>query len=309
MSISYAVEAAEHLASFHDQIRAGDVQNGMDGLFHFLRSRRLASSTHDWAGFVQSECLPHPLRLLVHQDPFTWRCFSKPRGFAGDAVMLDHIYSSGQIAADDPQVSELGKAINKHTAGLPAARAVRYRRDYIAHLIDSTEAATRRPHILSIACGHARELELSRAAANGRLGQFVALDQDVESLQVVRQKYGSGVTTVQGSVRGILSGKPAFSGQHLVYASGLYDYLSQEVAIRLTSVMFDMLAPGGKVLVANFLPNIHDVGYMESYMAWSLVYRTREQLMTIGDHFADRARTEFHLDDDENIGFLTITKC
>jgi len=28
----------------------------------------------------------------VHADPLTYRAFSKPRGYAGDAVMMDHIY-------------------------------------------------------------------------------------------------------------------------------------------------------------------------------------------------------------------------
>src|SRR5215471_14831280 len=37
-------------------------------------------------------CQTHPLHRMALEDPFTERAFSKPRGYAGDAVMLDYIY-------------------------------------------------------------------------------------------------------------------------------------------------------------------------------------------------------------------------
>ena len=37
-------------------------------------------------------CRGHLLQELVQQDAFTARAASKPRGYAGDAVMMDFIY-------------------------------------------------------------------------------------------------------------------------------------------------------------------------------------------------------------------------
>ena len=54
--------------------------------------------------------------------------------------------------------------------------------------------------------------------------------------------------------------------------------LQEKVAVKLTSLMFRMLRPGGKVLLTNFLPTVVDAGYMESFMGWDLIYRTREDL-------------------------------
>ena len=113
---------------------------------------------------------------------------------------------------------------------------------------------------------------------SGQIKEFVALDQDADSLAHVNRAYaGTGVRTVQASVKSILSGKIAFEGFDFVYAAGLYDYLAERVATRFTRLMFDMLAPGGRLLVANFAPVLPEVGYMETFMDWKLIYRTAEE--------------------------------
>jgi hypothetical protein len=45
--------------------------------------------------------------------------------------------------------------------------------------------------------------------------------------------------------------------------------------------LFEMLRPGGHLVVGNFLPGIHDVGYMETFMDWHLVYRTRLEMVDL----------------------------
>jgi hypothetical protein len=112
------------------------------------------------------------------------------------------------------------------------------------------------------------------------------------------------------SVRAILSGKVKLEGFHFVYAAGLYDYLSERVAQRLTRLMFDMVVPGGRVLVANFAPGLPEVGYMESFMAWKLIYRTPEEITRLS---ADIPGSEWKShrvfwDASENIVFLDVVK-
>src|ERR1700730_8656601 len=88
-AISRKDPAMEALTAIHDKILDGMVAEGMHDLLPLLQGRRLRSSEPAWTEFV-GMCLAHPLRELVHQDPFTYRTFSKPRGYAGDAVMLDY---------------------------------------------------------------------------------------------------------------------------------------------------------------------------------------------------------------------------
>lgn len=283
----------------------GDGYNGMDTVFKGLKSRRVASSPDDWRKFIAYEVLPHPVKEFAHLCPFTKHSFFKPRGYAGDAGLIDFIYQEG--TAKNVQLEGIALEIAEYTCNAPAARAVRYRRELLARRIDESAMNEKNPLVLSIAAGHLREIELSQAALNGQIGRFHALDQDKESVALIQHEYNRyNVSATIGSVRQLLNGKIKFNGLSLVYAAGLFDYLADKVAQRLIEVMFSFLKPGGRMLVANFLPNLPDVGYMESYMDWFLIFRSSEELLklfeTLPQDRVDSLIVSF--DPDENIVFV-----
>ena len=98
--------------------------------------------------------------------------------------------------------------------------------------------------------------------------------------------------------------------RRLATIAGLYDYLSKPVAERLTSTMFAALRPHGTLLLANFLPDIPDVGYMESFMDWHLIYRTDQDMLDLIDALprADVACVRQFRDSQNTITFLEVTK-
>jgi len=57
---------------------------------------------------------------MIHEDPFTGRAFRKPRGYAGDAELIDLIYGPEELWAK-PQASPLGLNIYQYTSAAPAA--------------------------------------------------------------------------------------------------------------------------------------------------------------------------------------------
>jgi hypothetical protein len=127
----------------------------------------------------------------------------------------------------------------------------------------------------------------------------VAFDQDPLSVALVERELGRhGVTAVAGSVRELLTGRRRFEGYDLVYAAGLFDYLTEPVARRLVELMHGALAPQGRLLVANFLPGIPDVGYMESMMHWHLIYRSPAEMRTLFDTLPEASRATLALDTD-----------
>ena len=287
----------------------GHVKHALEDLFVGLRERRLQSNDQSWDEFVTA-CLKHPLRDVLHQDLFTYHAFSKPRGYAGDAELLDYIYGREE-RWPVPETTPLGQRIFDYTTLAPAAEGVRARRGFVADLVDRLADDMDHPHILSIAAGHLREAILSSAVKRRRIGRYIALDSDSDSLVEVERSYSCyGVESVHASIRHLLAQRVRLGQFDLVYSTGLFDYLQQRAAQRLTWTMFQMLRPGGRLLVANFLPGIRDVGYMETYMSWRLVYRTRQEMLDVARCLAQSEIRDIRLfsEEGQNIIFLMVTK-
>jgi extracellular factor (EF) 3-hydroxypalmitic acid methyl ester biosynthesis protein len=293
-----------------DHLECGRWQEGIQHQHHGLAEARRMFSTHAWINFAKIDCPLHPLRKFVHQDPFTRRSFEKPRGYAGDAVLIDYIYGIGHRDHELQRATPFGKWFHNYSTNTPAPRAVRRRMYLIAELIDLVCAERRDARILSIASGHMRELLISHAYRAGVLGNAVAFDQDEASLAELSAKAKSrSLRCERGSVSRLIVGRHNFSDFDLVYASGLFDYLEHKAAKRLTETMFSMLRPGGRLLIANFLPGIYDMGYMESFMGWDLIYRDRNQIVSLVAGLDSTERQCSYFEEAErNIGFLLVKK-
>ncbi len=226
-------------------------------------------------------CASHPLHALVMQDPFTHRAVTKPRGYAGDAVMMDFIYDGRPPAGTSVVGAEVFGATTRAGMGL----SVRYRRQLLQSLIDDTVVRHERARVLSVAAGHCRELQGCLVEQPGFGGEFVALDQDPLSCQEIARVHAGhavrvvnqGVRELAGSAQGSVLAD-ALGRFDLIYSAGLYDYLPDALARRLTRRLLAMLRPGGRVLIANFVPGGSGRGYMELFMDWTLVLRTEAQM-------------------------------
>lgn len=270
-----------------------------------LTQLRLNQSNDYWNQVVRPHCNAHPLVDIYVQDPYTRRAREKPRGYAGDAVMLDFVYSRTPPAGTSP----VGVQTFEMTPGSLAAEGVRWRAEFLAREIDEVADRFGCARVFALAAGHLRELRHSKAFAEGRIEQVVAMDQDAESLAVVASEYaGSVVITQLGSVRGILKGEVSLHGFHLAYAAGLYDYLPEPQAQALSARLFDMLAPGGKLIVPNFLASNHGRGYMESFMDWHLIVRDREQIERLDSRGGGGITRRYFEDPFGVVGYLELTK-
>lgn len=275
-----------------------------------LREIRLNADARQWMDWVES-CREHRLRELLLEDPFTRRSCEKPRGYAGDAVLLDFIYG---VEEDwpEPEMSKFGKIIFDYTTRSAAPEGVRTRRAYIAQQIDDLATRKNQPCILSVASGHFREALLSHSLKRRKLGRVVALDADPQSLEVVERDYGRwGVETLPTNVKSLLTGQPYPDQFDLIYSLGLFDYLKESTSRKLIQHLFGALNPGGRLIVANFLPGIKDVGYMEAFMDWNLRYRNRRQMieMTMDIPEDQVANINLKAEENRNIIFLEVTRC
>lgn len=113
------------------------------------------------AADMQRWCSDHALHALLQQDPYTHRARTKPRGYAGDAVMMDFIYTGSPPEG----TTELGRGVFSATTRVSMGLSVLYRRQLLKSLIDDTVVNHEAGRILSVASGHARELQGSLVAA------------------------------------------------------------------------------------------------------------------------------------------------
>lgn len=288
------------LDEVYAMIQSGAVEAGMDKLVPNLHFLYASTSTTEWSEILQNILLNHPLSKLLTQDPLTARSFAQPRGYAGDAVLLDMVYSPS--STDLGNISETGKRLYKYTTNTSLSRTLCRRMRAIASYIDNLSANTPNAKVLSVASGHCREASYSNALKNGDLGRFVALDHDRESLNTMQHDYGTlGLESIPLSVKDIIKGKLDIGKFDLIYSAGLYDYLGTKFARKLTERLFDMLAPYGKLVLINIASDYEEIGYLESYMNWSMIGRSHLETLELAANLKTNARATLNIREIGNI--------
>ena len=287
-------EVALVLGLAHRQFEEGnnpvEVIQKLAAQIHRMRGRLDTSVWRALIPIVQN----HPISKYFHQDPFTRWSFEKPRGYSGDAQLLDFIYRHPSVEEAIANASPLGQILYSYTSLQSAPVAVRERRDLLTLHVDEV-AAARGPgtEILTIAAGHLREADASSALREGRLKRWVALDQDPLSVgSIARDFRGTCVEAIHGSVRGLLTRGYEIGRFDFVYSAGLYDYLAHKVAVKLTQKCMELLKPDGVLLFANFAQDIFDDGYMETFMNWPLLLRSEADIWNIINASVDRNRVD-----------------
>ncbi len=268
-----------------------------------LDAIRNSRSTEEWRDYTRV-FQDHALLKPLHQDAFTYRGFRKPRGYAGDAVLMDMVYGTGdrELVAKS---SDLGKRIYAVAETTTIFASTRDRVARLATGIDEVCARNPNAHIMSVACGHLREAVSSEAVKTNRFGRFVGLDQDKRSLRVI-QKNHPNVECVAASIGELMDGSVNPGSFDYIYSAGLYDYLDDEIGRRLLHTLVGMIRPGGRIMIVNFLPNLPTVGYMEAAMDWWMVYRPAEQLHALADHLPGAKSSRVITDPLKHLNYLEV---
>lgn len=274
-----------------------------------LRALKTRVPQATWTDKIIPAARKHRVGRLICECPLTEHARTRPRGYPGDAGLLDIIYRHEAKRTTVRAASGLGRAIYDFTIAVPACEAVRQRRALAAAIIDEVARSTPDASVLSVACGNLRETELSMALRTGAIGLCMAVDQDPISLKVVEgyaAAAGGRIEPRRLTVRDLLVGRGNLPQFDLIYSIGLYDYLQPGVAARLTARLFDRLNSGGRLLIANFMRGVWEAPYMEAYMDWHLLYRTEREIRAFVSEMPETAIAEsrFWTDAGDCIGYL-----
>lgn len=290
-------------------IGRGDVDGGLDPLVEALARARSRASPEAWSAAIGT-IRRHPLCKALHEDPFIFRCFSRPRGYAGDGVALDYLLRRREapLGTRPP----LATRVHHYVTTGPFARAVRFRRDQAARQIDECAApGSPAPSILAAWAGHLRELDASAAARDRRLGRVTAFDHDARNLEVVRGDYAAlPVRTVPGSLRELVEGRHDFAELDLVFCAGVMETLPPASAQGLVRALFGTLAPGGRLVVPSLLPTLPDAALLEAFLDWRLALRSERDIFALASGIPKEEIGSwlFSANEESTIGVLVVQR-
>ncbi|MBL8820121.1 MAG: class I SAM-dependent methyltransferase [Planctomyces sp.] len=252
-------------------------------------------------------CRSHRLFSVIQQDPYSARAFHKPRGYAGDAVMLDFVYD-GNPPAD---VTALGKAVFLGTTRTTNGLSVLHRRNYLSQLVNDVSRQVSGARVCSLAAGHLREAAGVSAIQHCGLQEWLAIDQDGESLEVVQRDYHSPtLRTLKASVVDLIRGKLELQPYDLIYSAGLFDYLNDRLAAKTADAMFRLVRPGGRLVISNFTPESAGRHFMQAFMDWELIYRDHSDMLRLTETLPESNLQWANVEADpyRNIAYLTVLR-
>ena len=228
---------------------------------------------------------------LVYGAPFANRAYFKPRGYAGDYEMMNHLYRDELVGK-----TLFDQCMHKYFIDEPAGAAVKNRGQYLFEKISELFSATPKTtplKVLSVASGPAMEQQLflqNGAQLHGRPAEFTCLDQDEESLKHAQRQLQSIDRFVKSgfnfkfnnmAIRNVIAAGCPDKDYDMIYSAGLFDYFTEPVAQMAAQKMLDSVKPGGRVIIGNFSKDNPCVPFMELILDWHLIYRSEEDLLRI----------------------------
>lgn len=215
----------------------------------------------------------HPLHSFLLQDPLTERGFTKPRGYAGDAILFDMIYDRRPPVGTHPP----GSGLFSITSEMPLAEAVRHRLLQAKEMLECEWRAGKR--ICALACGHWREVD---GLVGRDLSNVVAVDCDALALERIWQLHEGRAALCDVSAQAYLR-RAASEGETFdyIYSLDLANRLADPALFSLVQAMRACLSPGGTIMVSALASDRQTAGWMDAVMDWRMIGRGASDLSRI----------------------------
>jgi len=218
--------------------------------------------------------------------------YTKPLGYSGDYIMMNYIYD---YSGNNHYLggSSFEKLINNYTCNIPISVSNIRRKEFLKEKIIATLKKKENAKILSIASGPARELtELLREGKFNKSLLFICLDFEKKALDYVNKEISKiefkrrQSVTVEYIHRDIISIirdkklREVLKDCNLIYAFGIFDYLTERMVSRLAKELYQLLQNEGELIICNAsLENSSHRAYYELLGKWNMAHRTKKQML------------------------------
>lgn len=240
---------------------------------------------------------------IMYQSAYAHRAYTKPKGYAGDYEMMNHVYQR-----DLRGQTLFGKCLQRYFVDEPAGCAVRNREQYLRGRIKEVvaKAGGKQVKVLSVASGPAMEIQNLIRDPEFSLEnvEFCLLDQDIDALKHSQRKIEEALRAQKKSgtfrfynlgIKQVLQSGFPESGFDVIYSAGLFDYFTDPVAMFAASRLHSLLGSGGLLIIGNFSINNPNQFAMGLIMDWNLIYRSEEKM---GELFG-KVGTDYWLEQEE----------
>lgn len=214
----------------------------------------------------------------LDQSDINHRTRHKPLGYAGDYLTIDMIYQS----VDHSQ--QRGKQWDSFYFEAPGAMAVKDRKRYFVDIFKDCLQKYGRPiSVLNLASGPCRDvLEAIHNDPEASTGSFFyCVDSEPRAIH-----HAQNLLKDMQQVSFYWENKNALRIRpvkkfDLVWSAGLFDYLSDQIAVALIQRMVTFTRQGGTVIFGNAHPRNPTRSFIEWCTAWFLIHRTEEDLLRL----------------------------
>jgi len=227
---------------------------------------------------LQRELLPY---VLLTDSAERW--YSKPRGYAGDFLAIEHMYQNKESGK-----GRIGALIDRCFLDSPPVKAARNRRGLLKREIQKVLDARGNEvaHVASMACGPAEEIfDVFRELDDPSNLMVNVIDIDLQALAFVvdrrdQLRLQSRIIPHNANLIHLAIGKQKLNiePQDLIYSIGLIDYFEDKFVVRLMNYGYKILKPGGKMILGNFHPRNPSKAFMDYILDWKLIHRTEEDM-------------------------------
>lgn len=181
---------------------------------------------------------------------FMQRARTWPRGYPGDYEIIDRAYDN------QPRSEGLGWLFDRYFLTTTLAHAICYRRARMREILAARMRQRHGSRILNIGCGPCREITELASVIRDTSARVVCLDHDQEALTYAAARLAEFQLQDHVELRRYNALRMVHAARNIaefgrcdvIYAIGLFDYLTDDVLTRLLAALHLSLRPGGELI-------------------------------------------------------------
>ena len=225
-------------------------------------------------------------KFFVRGEYSKWT-LDKPFGYSGDFKIIDNIYQN------IPRTTGYDRLFDNYYQMTAICVAVRNRKnDFVRIIINFINEKKNLPiKIMNLGSGPCREIKeiLSSSTLKNKNIIFDCYDKEKKAIEFAKNllKEFKNINLIKKNILRFIVAKNINSiikeKYDFIYATGFFDYLDNEIGIRLIRNLKKILKVNGVLLISNARdkysnPTFH---YMDWAGEWELVYRTDDEFIKI----------------------------